>query len=270
MRCENYEIGTLGHVSGFYTRRCDAGHIGPVSRTCTLWSLMPYKRTILWLANSRKYQGRCVAGLAWQSHQPGRWVRPVSGLERGVLINERFCGNANGRDPRLLDLIEIDFLVPQHRYQAENARIDPCKRWTFRGTAKPEQLLPAVQRVRGPLRVNAGSTKFGLNDLIPEDRTAELKSSLMLIQPEDLTINVPIEGAKNSEPRRRIRGEFFLDGCCYIFSVTDCAIECEPSNCQPGAEKFLRRPLLCVSVSEVLESTRACYKLIAGVVPTGR
>jgi hypothetical protein len=34
-------------------------------------------------------------------------------MEKGVLVYERFCGNANGRDPRLLDLLEIEFLVPQ-------------------------------------------------------------------------------------------------------------------------------------------------------------
>ncbi len=231
---------------------------------------MPYRKMIVCLANSRKYQGRCVAGLEWNAQKPGPWVRPVTWLPKGVLINERFCGNANGRDPRLLDLIDIEFLVPQpHAYQVENARIDPGKRWTYRGNVKPQQLYPAVQRVHGPLWINAGSTKFGRNDLIPEEQAKALTCSLMLIQPEDLTITVTIEGEKNGEPRRRIRGEFALNGCRYIFSVTDCAIEPQMQKREPGFEMHLRRPLLCVSVSEVLESTRACYKLIAGVVPTG-
>lgn len=73
---------------------------------------MPYKKTIICLANSRKYQGRCVAGLEWNGKQPEAWIRPVSGLEKGVLVYERFCHNANGRDPRLLDFVDIDFLVP--------------------------------------------------------------------------------------------------------------------------------------------------------------
>jgi Dual OB-containing domain len=232
---------------------------------------MPFRKTIVCLANSRKHQGRCVAGLEWSAAKAGPWIRPVSGLPRGVLIYERFCGNANGRDPRLLDLIDIEFLVPQpHAYQVENARIDPGKRWTYRGTIKPEVLLPSVQRVKGPLWVNAGSTKFGMNDLIPEAALAGVSSSLMLIQPDDLTIAVTIEGEKNGEPKRRIRGEFSLNRCRYIFSVTDCAIEQQLSKRDPGYEMRLRRPLLCVSVSEVLEATRACYKLIAGVVPTSQ
>jgi hypothetical protein len=230
---------------------------------------MPYRKTIVCLANSRKYQGRCVAGLEFQARKVGGWIRPVSGLERGVLVYERFCGNANGRDPKLLDVLDIEFLVPQpHRYQAENHRIDPCKRWIYCGTIKPEELLPGVQRVRGPLWFNGESTKFGLNDLIPEAVTASFTNSLLLVQPEELAITVTIEGEKNGEPRRRIRGEFALDDCWYIFSVTDCAVEQALAKRDPGYEKRLRRPLLCVSVSEILPSTGACYKLIAGVVPT--
>jgi len=230
---------------------------------------MPYRKTIICLANSRKYQGRCVAGLEWSSKKVGGWVRPVTWLPKGVLINERFCGNAYGRDPRLLDVIDIEFLAPEpHAFQTENARIDPGKRWTYRGMIQPSVLFPAVQRVRGPLWVNAGSTRHGMNDMIPEAAALGLSSSLKLIQPDELAISLTVEGEKNGEPHRRIRGEFRLDSCRYIFSVTDCAIEHQLQKREPGYDMRLKKPLLCVSVSEVLESTRACYKLIAGVVPT--
>lgn len=232
---------------------------------------MSYKKTIVCLANSRKWQGRCVAGLEWNGRTPGGWVRPVSGLEKGVLVYERFCGNANGRDPKLLDLLEIEFLVQQpHTFQTENHRIDPCKRWMYRGSLKWEQLLPAVQRSNGPLWVNAGSSRNGLNDMIPEDDALQLTSSLMLVQPDDLVVTVTLEGGdRYKEPRRKMRGEFQIAGVWYIFSVTDCHLEDEMKNCGAGAEKVFRKPLLCLSVSEVFEQTRACYKLIAGVVPTG-
>ena len=230
---------------------------------------MPFRKTIVCLANSRKYQGRCVAGLEWDARKIGGWIRPVTWLPRGVLINERFCGNAYGRDPRLLDVLDIEFLAPQpHAYQTENARIDPGKRWTYRGSVQPQVLLPAVQRIRGPLWVNAGSTRFGVNDMIPAAATAGFSHSLMLIQPEELAITLTVEGEKNGEPHRRIRGEFSLAGSRYVFSVTDCAIEHQLQKREPGYEVRLKKPLLCVSISEVLESTRACYKLIAGVVPT--
>jgi len=230
---------------------------------------MPFRKTIVCLANSRKYQGRCVAGLEWNGNKAGSWIRPVTWLPKGVLINERFCGNANGRDPRLLDLIEIEFLAPHpHPYQIENTRIDPGKRWIYRGTIQPSALLSAAMQVNGPLWVNAGSTCHGRNDLIPESHTACLSHSLMLIQPETLNLTLTVEGEKNGEPHRRIRGEFSLCGVPYIFSVTDCEIERQLQKRDPGYVLHLRRPLLCVSVSEVLESTRACYKLIAGVIPT--
>ena len=230
---------------------------------------MSYKKTIVCLANSRKYQGRCVAGLEWRYSKPGVWVRPVSGMEKGILVYERFCGNANGRDPRLLDLIEIEFLVPQpHAFQQENHRIDPRLRWTFRGTVKPEQLLSAVVKVRGPLWVNAGSSKKGMNDVVPESAALQLESSLMLVQPEELVVRLTVEEVAFGEPKRRMRGEFWLDGCRYIFSVTDCRLEEQMAKCESGYEKRFRKPLLCLSVSEVLASQRACYKLIAGVVST--
>jgi Dual OB-containing domain len=232
---------------------------------------MPYKKTIICLANSRKYQGRCVAGLEWDGKRPCAWIRPVSGLEKGVLVYERLCGNANGRDPRLLGLLEIEFLVPHpHAFQTENHRIDPCKRWTYRGSAKWEQLLPAVQRPNGPLWVNAGSSRNGCNDVIPEEAALELKSSLLLLQPNELVVTVTLEGRDQfGEPKRRMRGEFQHGREWYILSVTDCLLEQEMKSCGAGAEKVFRKPLLCLSVGEVFDQTRACYKLIAGVVPTG-
>jgi hypothetical protein len=75
-------------------------------------------------------------------------------------VYERFCGNANGHDPRLLDLLEIEFLVPQaHTFQVENHRIDPRLRWTYRGSLPWQKLLPCVDKVSGPLWVDAGSSR---------------------------------------------------------------------------------------------------------------
>jgi hypothetical protein len=92
----------------------------------------------------------------------------VSGREKGVLVYERFCGNANSRDPRLLDLLEIEFLVPQpHTVRVENHRIDPRLRW--------QKLLPCGEKVKGPLWVNAGSSRNGHNDMVPESAAPTAK-----------------------------------------------------------------------------------------------
>lgn len=63
-----------------------------------------------------------------------------------------------------------------------------------------------------------------------------------------------------------IRGFFSLGRFDYAFSVTDGAIERDLQDARPGISRFLRSPLLCLSVSEVFECQNACYKLIAGVI----
>jgi hypothetical protein len=78
-----------------------------------------------------------------------------------------------------------------------------------------------------------------------------------------------MEKSSSGEWKRRLRGSFSLTGWDYIFSVTDCNVEKEMSREEPGGERFHRKPILCLSLSEVMPSQGACYKLIAGVIPTG-
>lgn len=230
-----------------------------------LWRV-PYQKTIVCLANSRKWQGRCVAGLEWNG-TPGAWIRPVGAGEKGVINGERFCPNASGRDPQLLDLVTISFVAPQpHDFQIENQLIVP-QSWTYSGSVKWQDLLPAVEYVKGQLWANVGHSRNGQNDMIPEEVAPGLKCSLKLVQPEELTIKVTMEGRAGAE-KRKLRGEFSLYGYWYTFSVTDSRMEQELKTCAPGAEKVFRNPLLCLSLSEVLPDVHACYKLIAGVVPT--
>ena len=232
---------------------------------------MSYVKRIVCLANSYKTGGLCIAGREMVQNGVGGWIRPVTGMERGVLNYERFCSNSNGRDPRLLDLIAIEFLVPQpHPYQTENHRIDPCKRWVHRGHVRWQQLVDAVERPTGPLWANDDSSRNGVNDVVSEQHALVLQRSLILVQPEELILTISIENKGGfGEMRRRIRGELSLANCRYVLSVTDSRIEHEFSTCGPREERLYRKPILCVSLSEILASQRACYKLIAGVIPTG-
>jgi len=192
----------------------------------------------------------------------------VGAGEKGVINGERFCRNANGRDPQLLDLLTISFAAPQaHDFQVENHLVASQQSWTFSGSAKWQDLLPAVEPVKGQLWANVGHSRNGQNDMIPEEVAPGLKSSLKLVQPEELTIKVTMEGRAGAE-KRKLRGEFSLYGYWYTFSVTDSQMEQELRTCTPGTEKVLKNPLLCLSLSEVLPDVHACYKLIAGVIPT--
>jgi len=227
---------------------------------------VPYTKTIVCLANSRKLTGRCVAGKEWDGRSPGPWCRPVSERERGELTAERWY-RTTFRDPRLLDLIEVSLLHPRPSgCQIENHLVDATFRWRFAGRVSARQLLPAVDRVTGPLWVNCGSTTGGKNDRVPAEIAERQPNSLVLVQPEQMEITINTEGANTELARRRVRGHFSLSGHDYGLSITDPVIEAEMKPQPDGARIELHKPILCISLSEKFAVQNACYKLIAGVV----
>src|ERR1700746_3593958 len=114
---------------------------------------MPYTKTIVCLANSRKLTGRCVAGKEWDGQRLGAWCRPVSVRERGELTAERWY-RKTWRDPQLLDLIEVSLLGPRPSgCQTENYLVDTSVRWRFAGRLTARELLSALDRP-GPLWMN--------------------------------------------------------------------------------------------------------------------
>ena len=65
-----------------------------------------------------------------------------------------------------------------------------------------------------------------------------------------------------------MRGQFTLAGYEYILAVTDPIVEGPVLRQPDGFSMELQRPILCISLSEKFASQNACYKLIAGVIPT--
>jgi hypothetical protein len=226
---------------------------------------LTYRRTIVCLANSRKYAGRCIAGLELNGSEPGAWIRPVSGAPKGELQFQHLY--TDGSEPQLLDVMEIEFLKPRPAFcHREDHLIEAKTCWTRLGSARAGDLVSAIEPAGGCLWFDGGSTKFGINDKIPADAAAQLTSSLKLVQPKGLFMKVQSEGGQYKQARSVIRGYFSLAGFDYALSVTDGDINREFQNARPGTSKYLRSPLLCLSVSEVFESQNACYKLIAGVI----
>lgn len=229
---------------------------------------MSYSKTIVCLANSRKLTGRCVAGKEWNGQTAGLWCRPVSARDRGELTAERWYART-WRDPQLLDIVQVTLVGPRPSgCQSENHLVDSSVRWQFRGRVTPEHLVGSLDHPCGPLWVNGESTKNGMNDRVCADIAQKQSNSLILVQPELLQMRVTLEGAQTDNARRRVRGIFSLAGFEYALSITDPVIEKPMLRNPDGYSRELRRPLLCISLSEKFESQNACYKLIAGVIDT--
>ncbi len=114
--------------------------------------------------------------------------------------------------------------------------------------------------------MNGESTASGLNDRVPAAIAERQRHSLVLGQPELLTITVGTEGADRGNPRRRVRGHFSLAGHDYGLAITDPVVEKQIMANPDGFSTELQNPILCISLSEKFDAQNACYKLIAGVM----
>ena len=108
-------------------------------------------KRVVCLANSRKLNGRCVAGREWIDGQPGRWIRPVSDRENQE-VSEYERQYEDGSDPRVLDIVDIPVLEPRPAdYQTENWLLDPKYYWVKDGRLSWSDLPSLVEDPVVPL-----------------------------------------------------------------------------------------------------------------------
>lgn len=220
---------------------------------------MAITKRIVCLANSRKPQGRCIAGREWAENRPGAWIRPVSSrLKEAVSEYERQY--EDGRDPRVLDIIEVPLL--EHRpksYQSENWLLDRSQRWRKTGRVSLGEIGSFVDPISS-LWINDDSSYNGCNDRIGFEQAQSLNSSLRFIRVSKLILSV--SRAYNNS-KGQIRGRFSHAGDEYELRVTD--PECE--------SKYLKKPydnypigecFLTISLGETFKGY--CYKLIAAII----
>ena len=83
---------------------------------------------ILILANSKRPDGQCVAGIDLES---GEWVRPVPARGDGIPTNRCFVG---GKFVGVRDVVEMDLTRPREiaEFQREN-RVIKSWNWTIVG-----------------------------------------------------------------------------------------------------------------------------------------
>ena len=222
---------------------------------------MPTKR-IVCLANSRKLNGRCIAGKEYTGGRPGVWIRPVSVREHEE-VSEYERQYPDGSDPRLLDIIDVPLLeVRPKGYQQENWLLDPEPYWERVGRATWGD-LPALADPQSPLWIDGHSTYNGCNDRIPLALAGGIGSSLRLLRVDRLTLSVFKPGEAFGNPKRRVQGRLRFVGVDYHLWVTDPVYE-RRFLAQADGEYALGTCFLTVSLGE--PHNDACYKLIAAII----
>lgn len=219
-------------------------------------------KRIVCLANSRKLNGRCIAGKEIVSDKVAGWIRPVSAREHEE-VSEYERQFPDGSDPRILDIIDIPLLKPTPRdYQQENWLLDSDHYWEKVGQLE-WPTLGAFTDKDEPLWINGYSTYNGLNDTIPISLALCLRNSLRLIYVNSLKLSVFKPGEAFGNLKRRVQGRFRYNGTEYRLWVTDPNYERAYLAKQDG-DYEITETYLTISLGEAYnEST---YKLIAAIL----
>lgn len=223
---------------------------------------MPTVKRLLCLANSRKLNGRCVAGIELSGSRRVGWIRPVSHREHEE-VSEYERQYADGSDPRVMDLMDVPLICQRPTaYQTENWLLDPNCYWQKVGTATWSNLEHVLDPA-APLWVDEYSTSTGTNDKIPITETSGLRSSLRLLRVHELTLAVFKPGEAFGNPKRRVQARFVHHSAEYRLWVTDPEYE-RRYLAQTDGEYHLNESFLTLSLGEPYNG--ACYKLVAAIM----
>jgi hypothetical protein len=216
---------------------------------------------MLVLASSKKWGGRCVAGI---SKRTGGWMRPVTRRSHGELTT--YHCRIDGRDIEPLDVVRLEHGENLgDPTQPENVEVG-AERWQLARRLDLEKAGGVLARhlADGPrLLGNRGSA-------IPvEEATRGVEASLALIRPESLELHLepPREGASRPRPRAR----FALAGRRYDLALTDFLVAPRLARAGLGVHAPAELGLLAnadvhmtVSLAEAREGW--CTKLVAAVL----
>ena len=226
------------------------------------------RRRIICLANSRKPNGRCIAGKLYFQGKFGKWFRPISARDGEELSEiERFVNHNS--EPALLDILEFSIIQANpSNHQTENWLINPRVSMQRVGNISAKDLMSTVDKPIN-LWIVGSSSKRGKNDFVPEDRIDEVKDSLYLVNPTSFSIHV-LTDEFMGRVSRQVRGEFAHYGAEYNLKITDPIIEAKYLAKSDGTFK-IQDVLLTISLTEKIFRPRynhsaGFYKLIAGVI----
>lgn len=198
----------------------------------------------------------------------GGWIRPVSGRE-GEEISEQEQTFSNGCRPQILDVLTIPIMEhkPIH-HQRENHLIDSTSLWEKTGILDRQKLPELLDNIPGDLWINGDSSNAGNNDRIRKADAIAMDNSLLLIQPEILTIIV--QQGRNPETEPVVRADFEHNGRNYNLAVTDPLDEEKYRSKSHGHALPHSHPIavdnvyFCISLGENFYDY--CYKLVATII----
>ena len=223
---------------------------------------MEINKLIVCLANSRKFQGGCVAGRELFGGRPAGWIRPVSDRPHEE-VSQAERQYDDGTEPQVLDMIVVPLLEPRPRgFQQENWLLDPDDRWITVGQYSWTDLEQLEDNCE-TLWLNGYHTQNGHNDQLPFDQSASLTSSLKLVRVDSMQLKVFNPGDLFDKPRCRVQGRFRYAGHYYSLWVTDPLIE-QAYLSRGDGDYALGESYLTISLSEPYKDN--CYKLIAAVI----
>ncbi|QXH95915.1 hypothetical protein HU749_005900 [Pseudomonas ogarae] len=222
---------------------------------------MPYQHRIICLANSRKLNGRCVAGKVTTGDNTGAWLRPI-GTSATHEITDLDRKYLDGSTAQKLDVIDITFTnAAPAGFQRENHIIDDTIYW-----AKADQMvvndLAGFVDAPATLWENGNHSFSGTNDRVSVEYLTEPRQSLYLIQPQNVSFQVSAEGAQFGNPKRVVRAKFTYNRTQYALTVTDPETE-QHYKAQQNGEYPANVSYFTISLGEPYNGD--AYKLVAAV-----
>ena len=213
-------------------------------------------KRLVFLANSRKPGGRCIAGREWIDKSAGAWVRPIGEQEnQAVSVLERQY--RGGREPSVLDIADVPLLKPvPSNHQRENWTIAPNRRWRKVSRLTYDYLDDLLDPCE-PLWIDGFRSGIGLNNRVPEDDASQLEDSLRFIQVSDFQVEV------QDYFGWRVDGHFTYHGASYLLKITDPIFEAAYDRRQARVYD-VGEAYLTISLGESFDGY--CYKLIAAVI----
>ena len=185
---------------------------------------MTDSKRIVCLANSRKLNGRCIAGREIRQGKPGNWIRPVS-VRASREVSEYERQYEDGSDPLVLDIIRIPVVKPlPEQWQTENWLLDDEYYWRKEGSWPRFDLSNLVDPV-APLWIDGFHTYHGRNDKIPDGSMRAVSGSLRLIHVKRIRLSAFRPGEAFGNRKRRVQAHFSHAGTNYAVWVTDPAYE---------------------------------------------